>query len=397
MTIVRTAYLVDWPQELAPIAHAINSENQEQFNQYVNSFRPSPEALFYSSDGPEYFIHIQSYRIILPVIFYLLKWNVVRDVPPYNPDKICNNIEQVSDKHLEYLGILNNDEQLTGNSHDFFRLEEGFRDIESVRNVLATKEKIIKMMACAGKMFDEVSADAVLGDIPTNPFNFLVLQLENILKRYPDECVGVVNAAIEAGAKPDINTLRCIGNVGQYWFDKFNQLLPDNIRYRPENYFTNSDNRVNYGRNLDIYKLAELGRIEHDIPEGEASWVHKLSNDEQALKVFVELYGHNINHRGNGFATPLIEAINELQSSTIERLLMMGADPNVPDEDGNTALHHAAPRGVKKYVSLLMSVGADPNALNKERKKPKDLADESNMGRKNIPLLNGEEELKWTI
>ena len=398
MTIVQHAYLIDWPQELTAIASAINNDNQEQFNQLVNSFKSSPEKQSYSSNGPDYEVHIDASRIVLPLSYYLLKWGIKRDIPPYDAYKLCNNTEDISDEDFNSLGILTEPLESTGHlfMDDMGRPHRSTAP-ETILAALSKKEKVLKMMVAARNMFNEVSADNLFYNIPTNPFNYFILQLEDTLSRGSEACDSLINTALEAGAVVDANTLFCIKNVGDYWFNKFNKMLPADIKLRPDHYFSSPSNAINYGTRLDISQLISLDRLQHDIPEGETSWVHKLSGNAQALNTFVEEYRHNINHRGIGLATPLMEAINKLETSTIERLLKMGADPNIADKDGNTSLHYAAPRGVKKYVSILISAGADPSILNNENKIPKDLANESNMGRKNIPILDGDEELMWTI
>ena len=44
-----------------------------------------------------------------------------------------------------------------------------------------------------------------------------------------------------------------------------------------------------------------------------------------------------------------------------------GADPNIKDDDGRTALIYAAGRGNTEIVQLLLDHRADPNALSKKR------------------------------
>jgi len=60
----------------------------------------------------------------------------------------------------------------------------------------------------------------------------------------------------------------------------------------------------------------------------------------------------------------------------VELLLRHGADPNVRDSAGNTALHRAAENGVTDVVAVLLRYGADPNARNKEGRTPLHVAAE---------------------
>lgn len=51
-------------------------------------------------------------------------------------------------------------------------------------------------------------------------------------------------------------------------------------------------------------------------------------------------------------------------SETIKLLLAAGADSNIQDEDGYTALMHAAEYGYKEIIQLLLAAGANVNAKN---------------------------------
>ncbi|MCG8340138.1 MAG: ankyrin repeat domain-containing protein [Cytophagales bacterium] len=72
-----------------------------------------------------------------------------------------------------------------------------------------------------------------------------------------------------------------------------------------------------------------------------------------------------------------------------------GADVNALGEDGSTALHWAAKWGYLDVVKLLIEAGAEIDAKDKNKKTPKDLADES--GRKEVAsYLNKKmKEFSW--
>jgi ankyrin repeat protein len=61
-------------------------------------------------------------------------------------------------------------------------------------------------------------------------------------------------------------------------------------------------------------------------------------------------------------------------SGCLEILLKAGADPNIPDVDGNTPLHRACFVGRGKYVRKLLEYGANPNICNAEGNTPLHLA-----------------------
>ena len=64
-------------------------------------------------------------------------------------------------------------------------------------------------------------------------------------------------------------------------------------------------------------------------------------------------------------ASPLIWAVRTGNQVGCEVLLSKGADVQVQDRDGNTALHHAALMGRLELLGFLLFAGADPEAVNK--------------------------------
>src|SRR4051812_2852802 len=62
--------------------------------------------------------------------------------------------------------------------------------------------------------------------------------------------------------------------------------------------------------------------------------------------------------------TPLHHAAARGHPEAVTVLLELGADPNALAGDGSTALHWAAARGDRESVALLLAKGADPNIEN---------------------------------
>jgi len=73
--------------------------------------------------------------------------------------------------------------------------------------------------------------------------------------------------------------------------------------------------------------------------------------------------------------TPLMRAI-DLGRPGIARVLLDSAraDPDVRNENGHTALHHAAAHGFEPLVRLLLARGADPGARDREGRTPATVA-----------------------
>ncbi len=62
---------------------------------------------------------------------------------------------------------------------------------------------------------------------------------------------------------------------------------------------------------------------------------------------------------------PLIEAVKRQDTGAVNRLLADGADPNVRQSDGATALHWAVHREDTEIVTSLIEAGADVDAVNR--------------------------------
>ena len=72
------------------------------------------------------------------------------------------------------------------------------------------------------------------------------------------------------------------------------------------------------------------------------------------------------NCRGRNNRPALMAYVWRDNKDRVEKLLARGADLNMQDADGDTALHGAAESGNVKIMRLLLDKGADPNAKNKE-------------------------------
>ena len=88
---------------------------------------------------------------------------------------------------------------------------------------------------------------------------------------------------------------------------------------------------------------------------------------------FVLTLNPEINARATDGRTPLHWAAQSSHRS-IDRLIDRGADPEIGDANGATALHLAAKAGNDKAVQKLIAAGADPNAADTKGDRPIDLA-----------------------
>ncbi|MET7339317.1 ankyrin repeat domain-containing protein [Nonomuraea sp. NPDC005650] len=70
----------------------------------------------------------------------------------------------------------------------------------------------------------------------------------------------------------------------------------------------------------------------------------------------------------------LVPAATTGEAEEVRRLLDRGADPDVADSAGRTALSHAAERGGAAVVRALLDSGADPGPADGGGRRPVDLA-----------------------
>jgi ankyrin repeat protein len=73
----------------------------------------------------------------------------------------------------------------------------------------------------------------------------------------------------------------------------------------------------------------------------------------------------DVNAQGSNRMTALLHYVIRNQANTVQNLLDRGANANLRDDEGDTALHVASQRGNVNIVQMLLAKGADPNAMNK--------------------------------
>ena len=76
--------------------------------------------------------------------------------------------------------------------------------------------------------------------------------------------------------------------------------------------------------------------------------------------------GDNVNERGEGENTPLVIACEFRRSAICKLLLESGADVNLQNTSGCSALHKAAYTGLLYIIKLLANLGADLNIQERE-------------------------------
>jgi hypothetical protein len=119
-------------------------------------------------------------------------------------------------------------------------------------------------------------------------------------------------------------------------------------------------------------KLRTLrGDINVKYPSGKTDLIYAVANGDtaQVRKLIAE--GTKVNDRGPNGATALAYAIRRFdrREELVEALIAAGADVNLADESGGTALMLAGYTGIK-VVDLLLTAGAEANARAKDGRTP---------------------------
>ncbi len=100
--------------------------------------------------------------------------------------------------------------------------------------------------------------------------------------------------------------------------------------------------------------------------------------------------GANPNLPDNAGRTAVHGAARIAAAGTMEALLQAGGKPNVSDEDGNTPLHFAAAAGIDAEVAtirLLLGAGGDANRANAQGRTPLHVAAASPFGEDAVRAL----------
>jgi ankyrin repeat protein len=87
------------------------------------------------------------------------------------------------------------------------------------------------------------------------------------------------------------------------------------------------------------------------------------SNNLELIKVLLDA-GADPNVQNDKGQTALTHNSNFIYSYTLEKLLIAGADPNIKDNIGQTVLMNMVSQGALSSVEILLKAGADPNTQN---------------------------------
>ena len=117
-----------------------------------------------------------------------------------------------------------------------------------------------------------------------------------------------------------------------------------------------------------IYVLLDAGVDPKIVNVHGDTCLHYAANEDCSKAVVLSIISHgaDVNATNKCNQTSLLSACAKGNIDAIIALVNAGADPNIPDADGDTCLHNAVGKSCSKYVpQTIISHGADVNATNK--------------------------------
>lgn len=119
-------------------------------------------------------------------------------------------------------------------------------------------------------------------------------------------------------------------------------------------------------------------RIEYHDPDSGATALvmAALHGSLEALECLIA-YGGAVNAKDSKGNTPLALgawADTPRCEDVVQVLLQNGADPSIPNAEGNTPIHYACQSGKDYVVMMLLDAGANPHLVNKNGETPLDVA-----------------------
>ncbi len=120
--------------------------------------------------------------------------------------------------------------------------------------------------------------------------------------------------------------------------------------------------------------LIDHGATAKDIPGAEPLLITACEHESNDMLELLVRHGYDINEQGKDGLTPLMMAIQNNRTEQVRYLLELHADTQLTDNQGYTALHHAAETGNMILAQLLVQNNADVNAPNWQNLSPFDIA-----------------------
>ncbi|KAG7461223.1 hypothetical protein MATL_G00207810 [Megalops atlanticus] len=120
---------------------------------------------------------------------------------------------------------------------------------------------------------------------------------------------------------------------------------------------------VQKGAVESLTKMAQMGKSLAQLNKQGWSPLHEAAfcGQEKCLELILKVHPELINGRTHRQQTPLLLASAAERLACVRRLLQKGADPNIPNKNGETPLYKACEQENAKIVALLLNFGTQVN------------------------------------
>ena len=245
---------------------------------------------------------------------------------------------------------------------NFFILDETWEDYLSIFSELQTLEIKVERMNQDPRSCQRIEKEliAILGE------NMIKKDLTKYYKKKKKEMVSkLINIQDNNGD----NLLHICSYHGNY------KIINKLIYYGADKTIHNKENQIP----VDIAKDNRVREVLTNLNEAA-----KASNEDNIEKLVN--FGKDLNERLSIFSLApihkIIESTEKNKHDVLQKMLLLGSDPNIKDSNGWTALHYAAQNGDFESVKILIDKKADINSFSNNGRTPLHLA--AKMNRKKI-------------
>ena len=245
---------------------------------------------------------------------------------------------------------------------NFFILDESWDDYLSIFSELQSLEIKVERMNQDPRSCQRIEKE------------FITLLGENIIKRdlakyYKEKKKEMVRKLINIQDNNGDNLLHICSYHGNYKI--INRLL----YYGADKQRQNKSNQIP----VDIAKDNKVRKVLTNLNEA------AKAADEKNIQELVN-FGKDLNEKLSIFSLApihkIIESTEKNKHAVLQKMLLLGSDPNIKDSNGWTALHYAAQIGDLESVKILIEKKADINAFSNNGRTPLHMA--AKMNRKDV-------------
>ena len=245
---------------------------------------------------------------------------------------------------------------------NFFILDESWNDYLSIFSELQSLEIKVGRMNQDPRSCQRIENEliAILGE------NVIKKDLTKYYKKRKKE---MVKKLINIQDNNGDNLLHICSYHGNY------KIINRLIYYGADKTTINKENKIP----VDIAKDNKVRKVLTNLNEA------AKASDEKNIQELVN-FGKDLNEKLSIFSLApihkIIESTEKNKHEVLQKMLLLGSDPNIKDSNGWTALHYAAQNGDFESVKILIDKKGDFNSFSNNGRTPLHLA--AKMNRKNI-------------